>query len=289
MFMVYHKYRESCWLGVVLAIAAWASPGEAQSRAGDTVKRPIEPVGVVTRPKIHDLKVTFGCSNVPEKNVFAVINGDDRNRVQLKQEGNEWTATAPLLDLANANASVHFGVARTDCRLPRVVEWHDRVARFDFPWCGESVQKLRVSTTPKIKFSYVRELTSGQDNSVPCHEQAAALGSEEVMSFHLPAERLLLQLGPWDPYPEGLGLLLFSEDPLTPGILRLGSNVELLVNDPILKIRPGTIENGLTFKREDIVQSLIVKNKKRPLTGPALDIYEKTFGDLKTLDVTVVR
>jgi hypothetical protein len=288
MFYQLRRLKPFALAAILVSATSLTQHTEAQSAIGKETKRVQKPF-VVLPPRIHTISITMTCRNVPDKDVFAVINDRDDQEIRLEKHGSEWTASLPGTDVATAHASVRLGAARTDCQQAKP-DWEERIARFNFTSCSESVEKLGIITAPPTKFSYVRTPLGGDLGSVPCEEQGAALsGSRDVRSLQFSNERLLLQLGVIAPRRDGDGLLLFSTDSRASGLLTFTSRHTLLINDPDLKIGSTDIEGGFRILRKSVIQSVIRKNLKRPLSDRSLPLYEATFGDLEHFDITVTK
>jgi hypothetical protein len=262
------------------------------------------------RKIIVRIKLSGACDVLREKSrdLLVVLNGDETTPITpapRKGHSRTWEtnwedrrgATFPKEPLC---ASVRLGGGRTYCERAVQGEDYDKndavVAEFSFDCDEQDVLQVTIDTHPGIAFSYVRELKridNGNGRPDPseceCLEKATTRGKRIVRDVMIPPEKLLVRLGLTTAISDGGGLLLFSADDKSPGVLVVAGKSKLLVNDPFLKDCATDIENGFQFEREDIVQSLIVKNRARPLTDPALDLYEKTFGNLKSVDVTAVK
>jgi hypothetical protein len=288
MFLDSSRLGTFVHVAIMFIVMSLPADMRAQSAIGKPRDRGIKPPTDKLQPRLHKISITITCRNVPNDDVFAVINDHDDDETPLERHGTEWTAGFGG-DAATAHASVRLGAARTDCR-PANPDWNERTARFKFTSCNESSQKLTINTSPPTGFSYVRRPLYGDSGSIPCDEQgSAASGKHDVHSLQFSNERLLLQLGEATPKPHADGLVLFSSDPNDPGVLTFTSRLMLFISDAALKEGASKIDGGLRIIRKSIIQSLIEKNRKNHVSPRATDIYEATFGDLKYVEVTAVK
>ena len=275
------------------------SAAHAQGSAAKETSREVKTgVRFVPTP-IHEINVAITCGNVPDQDVVVVTNNRDDRETGLVGTGNNRTGSDFRINFRSAQASIRFGARRTDCRKAEA-DRGDGVARFDFPVCRAAVRSVTIVTSPPIRFSYVRELVGGQQDSVACKAGAAFSESGEIKSVQLPGEKVLLRLGPLTAYPsekdadsERLALRLFSSDYGAPGVFTFSDKSGLLINDVALKRHAAATPGGdsVQIDSDDIVRSLIKKHEDspRPLNPAELAILHEAFGNLKTVELKVLR
>jgi hypothetical protein len=282
-------------LGIV-ALTAFSSvmAAEGKSRA----PRPVE----------VKIELTGRCNLVHVTVVFEGDEGHLTTRVKKDADGYFWTEWLDSRDRGRFPdnpicASLRLDGSRTYCRLSQRQK-DDRdadVAFFSFDCDEREAQQVTIDAHPSIDFSYVRELKRSRKKSdppepldCPCSEKAHFEERRTIPDLVFPSEKVLLQLGAWQPDSEAAGLLVFSEDPHVPGLFAFSADARnrgRLVAGPGIQKPAKNVDKGLSIRleRSEIVKQLFVQRSKNgDFSSPAIDIDEKALSKLTYVDITAV-
>ena len=261
------------------------------------------------RPVVVKIELTGRCELV--RNITVVFEGDEEHtitRIRRDSDGYLWT---DWLDSRNGTrfpdepicASLRLDGTRTYCRLSQSQK-NDRdedVAFFSFDCDERQAWQVTIDAHPSIDVSYVRELRRHLEKTdhsdpldCPCSEKAHFEKRRTIPDLVFPSEKVLLQLGAWQPDSEAPGLLIFSEDPKVPGLFAFSSDTKTrgqLVAGPGIRKPAKNVDKGLsiTLERREIIKPLFVqRSKSGDFSSPAIDIDEEALSKLTYVDVTAV-
>jgi hypothetical protein len=335
--MTYERHATSVILGIRLCCIAAMSLVVGVAAAIQPMKHSVKPPrpckaqnDVPSRPPlwapiIVQIRIEIPSSCGAANDIYAIINGDDKNPKLLKPDlttGDsvsvfDWPdKRAQQFPRAPLFASLRFGHARTYCR------WAKRderslllVALFKFPCDDQPVHQVTVDAdssddSSSEPLSYVRAINenpSGEDDGLECDycfETGKASGSTKVDAVLFPSERLLLQLGYKRPDSEAPGLLVYSANPGIPGLFSSDPKTGDLVIRPGIK-KPEKAKNprkpekrlsgldnvvAITLARPEIVKGLFVRRLKNvQFSSAELAIDEEALKTLTSVYVSVKR
>jgi hypothetical protein len=179
MFYQLRRLKPFALAAILVSATSLTQHTEAQSAIGKETKRVQKPF-VVLPPRIHTISITMTCRNVPDKDVFAVINDRDDQEIRLEKHGSEWTASLPGTDVATAHASVRLGAARTDCQQAKP-DWRRELRGL--------ISRRAVSRSRNSALSLLRPLNSAmyelhwEETSVACHARSRVQPCPEVAMY----------------------------------------------------------------------------------------------------------
>ena len=219
--------------------------------------------GGITTADVRVRVTSPGCDKL--KDVYLIVNGDERHPVKLDPDGTcRWRTDLgdDTISTSTASFSLRADLKRSGCKKAEAIELKNQ-ADLVFSCCEGPFRNVNVKIEPPMLASYDRYVRSfaADRNPVGCREFSMfEKGQGAINSAKFEDEDVYLHLGPFNPKRQPVGLFLNK----------------VVVDD-------GT----LVLTRDDVVYRMTVQRAKgQTRTTPtfssnAISVDIKILGDLK--------